>query len=49
MLVTITIPDDSAHGWFPAGQEPARVVLEAIGLEAYRPGESAGLQSTDDR
>jgi hypothetical protein len=36
MLVTITVPDEFAAALFAAGQEPARVVLEALGLEAYR-------------
>jgi hypothetical protein len=44
MLVTITIPDDLAAALFPAGQEPARVVLEAISLEAYRQRRITGYQ-----
>jgi hypothetical protein len=44
MLVTITIPDHLAAALFPAGQEPARVVLEAIGLEAFRRRHITGYQ-----
>ena len=36
MHVTITLPEDLAAALLPPGQEPARVALEAIGLEAYR-------------
>ena len=36
MHVTITLPDDLSAALLPAGQEPARAALEAIGLEAYR-------------
>jgi hypothetical protein len=44
MFVTINIPDDLAAALFPASQEPARVALEAIGLEAYRQRRITGYQ-----
>jgi hypothetical protein len=34
--VTIEIPDELAGALAPAGQNPARAALEAVGLEAYR-------------
>ena len=36
MQVTHEIPDGLAAVLTPAGQDPARAALEAIGLEAYR-------------
>ena len=36
MQVTVEIPDELAAVLAPAGQDPARAALEAIGLEAYR-------------
>jgi hypothetical protein len=36
MQVTLEIPDELAAVLAPAGQDPARAALEAIGLEAYR-------------
>jgi hypothetical protein len=36
MHVTLEIPDEMAATLAPAGPDPARAVLEAIGLEAYR-------------
>jgi hypothetical protein len=36
MQITVTLPDDLASPLLPPGQEPARVVLEAVGLETFR-------------
>jgi len=36
MQITLEIPDDLASPITPAGQDPARAALEALGLEAYR-------------
>ena len=36
MHVTVEIPDELAATLAPAGRDPARAALEAIGLEAYR-------------
>ena len=44
MQVTIEIPDELAAALAPAGQNPTRVVLEGIGLEAYRQRRITGYQ-----
>src|SRR6266446_6769379 len=36
MQITVEIPDELASGLVPAGQDPSRGALEAIGIEAYR-------------
>ncbi len=36
MQITLDIPDELAATFALPGQDPARAVLEAIGLEAYR-------------
>ena len=36
MKVTFDIPDDLASALIPEGQDPARIALEAWGLEAFR-------------
>ncbi len=36
MKVTIEIPDEFTTSLFSPGQEPARNILEALALEAYR-------------
>lgn len=36
MHVSLEIPDELASALIPAGQDPARVALEAWGLEAFR-------------
>ncbi|MGO9271317.1 MAG: UPF0175 family protein [Terriglobia bacterium] len=38
------LPDDLAAPLLPPGQEPARAVLEAIALEAYRQRRITGYQ-----
>jgi hypothetical protein len=42
--VTLEIPDELAATLAPAGQDPARAALEAIGLEAYRERRLTGYQ-----
>ena len=37
MEITIHIPDDLARQVAPDGQDPARVALESLALESYRP------------
>ncbi len=44
MHVTLEIPDELAATLAPAGQDPARAALEAIGLEAYRERRLTGYQ-----
>ena len=44
MLITVTLPDDFAAPLLPQGQEPARVALEALALEAYRQRRITGHQ-----
>jgi len=44
MEITVTLPDDLVAPLLPPGQEPARAVLEAIALEAYRHGHITGCQ-----
>jgi hypothetical protein len=44
MQITVTLPDDLATPLLPPGQEPARVALEAIALEAYRLRRISGYQ-----
>ena len=36
MRISLEIPDELAASFLAPGQDPARVALEAIGLEAYR-------------
>jgi hypothetical protein len=42
--ITVTLPDDLAAPMLPHGQEPSRVALEALGLEAYRQRRITGYQ-----
>jgi hypothetical protein len=44
MHVTLEIPDELAATLAPAGRDPARAALEAIGLEAYRERRLTGYQ-----
>lgn len=44
MQITVDIPDDLAAVLAPAGQDPARAALEALGLEAYRERRITGYQ-----
>jgi hypothetical protein len=44
MRIAVEIPDEFAGALVPPGQDPARVALEAIGLEAYRGGRLTGYQ-----
>jgi len=44
MEITVSIPDELAAGLIPSGQEPSRVVLEALALEAYRKRRMTGYQ-----
>ena len=44
MHVTVEIPDELAATLAPAGRDPARAALEAIGLEAYRERRLTGYQ-----
>ncbi len=36
MQITVDLPDDLAQQMIPAGQNPARAVLENIAVEAFR-------------
>ena len=36
MQITVELPDDLAQHMIPAGQNPARAVLENLALEAFR-------------
>jgi hypothetical protein len=44
MQITLEIPDELAASLAPAGQDPTRAALEAIGLEAYRQHRISGYQ-----
>jgi len=44
MRITVEIPDEFAATLAPPGLDPARLALEAIGLEAYRRGRLTGYQ-----
>ncbi|HEX9200442.1 MAG TPA: UPF0175 family protein [Acidobacteriaceae bacterium] len=44
MQVTVTIPDDLAQQLIPAGQDPARAVLEDALVQAYRENRISGHQ-----
>ena len=44
MQVTLDIPDELAPALIAEGQDPARVALEAWGLEAYRQRRLSGYQ-----
>jgi hypothetical protein len=44
MQVTINIPDDLAQQLIPAGQDPARAVLEDALVQAYREDRISGHQ-----
>ncbi len=44
MQVTIEIPDDIAEKLAPAGQTPARSMLEATAIEGYRSGTLSASQ-----
>jgi Uncharacterised protein family (UPF0175) len=44
MQVTVTIPDDLAQQLIPAGQDPARAVLEDALVQAYRENRISGYQ-----
>ncbi|MGH9431217.1 MAG: UPF0175 family protein [Terriglobia bacterium] len=44
MQVTLEIPDELAATLAAHGQDPARAVLEAIGIEAYRERRITGYQ-----
>jgi len=36
MQITVELPDDLAQQLIPAGQDPARAVLENVAVEAFR-------------
>ena len=44
MRITLEIADEFTATLVPPGQDPARVALEAISLEAYRGGRLTGYQ-----
>jgi hypothetical protein len=44
MQITVEIPDELASRLVPAGQDPSRGALEAIGIEAYRQHRITGYQ-----
>jgi hypothetical protein len=44
MQILLEIPDDLAAILTSSGEDPARVALEAIGLEAYRQSRISGYQ-----
>lgn len=44
MQVTVNIPDDLAAQLIPAGQDPARAVLEDALVQAYRENRISGPQ-----
>lgn len=44
MQIIFEIPDDLAPPLLPPGQDPARVALEAMALEAYREQRLTGFQ-----
>ena len=44
MQITVEIPDELASPLVPAGQDPSRAALEAIGIEAYREHRITGYQ-----
>lgn len=44
MQVTVDIPDDLAAQLIPAGQDPARAVLEDALVQAYRENRISGPQ-----
>jgi len=44
MQVTVNIPDDLAQQLIPAGQDPARAVLEDALVQAYRENRISGYQ-----
>jgi hypothetical protein len=44
MQVTVTLPDDLATPLLPPNQDPARAILEAVALEAYRQRRITGYQ-----
>lgn len=44
MQVTVNIPDDLASQLIPAGQDPARAVLEDALVQAYRENRISGHQ-----
>jgi hypothetical protein len=44
MQVTVEIPDDLASQLIPAGQDPARAVLEDALVQAYRENRISGHQ-----
>jgi len=44
MRITVEIPYEFAATLVPPGLDPARLALEAIGLEAYRRGRLTGYQ-----
>jgi hypothetical protein len=44
MQVTVNIPDDLAAQLIPAGQDPARAVLEDALVQAYRENRISGHQ-----
>jgi Uncharacterised protein family (UPF0175) len=44
MQITLEIPDELAATLAPAGQDPTRAALEALGLEAYRQRRISGYQ-----
>ena len=44
MEITLDIPDELAVTLSASGQDPARVALEAIALEAYRQQRLSGYQ-----
>lgn len=45
MQVTVEIPDDIAEKLAPAGQTPARSMLEATAIEGYRSGTLTASQT----
>jgi len=44
MQITLEIPNELASDLAPAGQDPGRAALEALGLEAYRQGRISAYQ-----
>lgn len=44
MQITAEIPDELASVLIPAGQDPSRAALEAMGIEAYREHRITGYQ-----
>ena len=44
MQVTLEIPDDLAQQLIPAGQDPARAILEDALVQAYRESKISGHQ-----